>query len=170
MRTDKEELKRLAGEFIKAVHCFGVVNALEGGVIDLDSLLADFVGYLKNDRITAAKIYMKDEFKLLLSNKIVVFSYRKVDGTIRDAIGTLRPELLPARFTTEQSQMMFDVLEGIIEHRLQDTERVQKLVDAARPKQGQGKTQPEEQLYWDLVAAGWRKLKFDQLISVNDTF
>ena len=56
---DLEENIRIAAEqFIKDCHVFGLVNALEGGVIDLDKLLIDF------SKSQAAKDYWYNEFKL----------------------------------------------------------------------------------------------------------
>lgn len=38
-----------ANEYIKACNCFGLVNAMEGGHLELNSLLVDFIKYLKTN-------------------------------------------------------------------------------------------------------------------------
>jgi hypothetical protein len=45
---EKLYLKIKANEFIKKCNVFSGVHAIEGGVVELDSLLADFILFLKN--------------------------------------------------------------------------------------------------------------------------
>jgi len=50
--TEKEALIKLANEFIKKCHVIPGVHALEGGIIELSSLLIDFVKYLEIENET----------------------------------------------------------------------------------------------------------------------
>ena len=50
MKHTKEQLAQ-ANEFLKECNVFGIVHAKEGGFINLDSLLCDFVEYVKNKTI-----------------------------------------------------------------------------------------------------------------------
>ena len=43
---NKERVKELASAFIKECNVFELVNAKEGGVIELNSLLCDFIKYI----------------------------------------------------------------------------------------------------------------------------
>jgi hypothetical protein len=41
-----KRLLEIANEYIKDCNVFGIVNAKEGGVLELDKLLVDFIPYL----------------------------------------------------------------------------------------------------------------------------
>ena len=43
-------LEDITAEFIKACNVFGLVSAVEGGVIELDSLLIDFIKFIDPDK------------------------------------------------------------------------------------------------------------------------
>lgn len=77
------------------------------------------------------------EFKQKLFEGEVTFSFKKKDGTVREARGTLKAELLPKVEVTK--------------------------TEDEKPKKN--RVVAEDMIcYYDLDKAGWRSFRFDQLV------
>lgn len=114
-----------------------------------------------------------------LSQRVVVFKYRKSDGSVRQAVGTTLQALIPA-FTSKKEVLAKQIIEVAKDAILGYDEfiesadtaplhsslrKLSELLDEMCPKKMSGReVPPDSLLYYDFTSKGWRSFKKDCLI------
>lgn len=116
-----------------------------------------------------------------LEGGIVVFNYKKSDGTLRRAVGTRRNDLIP-RFQEEKVQELVEAsmnMAGNLQRMKDNPEMFEKdpepfwagveifnsAIEPFHPREKGAYTPNEDWInYYDFEAKGWRKCKKDNII------
>ena len=103
-------------------------------------------------------------FQELLIGGVLVFQYAKKDGTLRNAVGTLKSDLIPV------SKERYDTYESILKH-LNETGKMDEhtkteIESLFIPKESKGRNQSfDTQTYYDFEAKAFRSFSKSNLIS-----
>jgi len=139
-------------------------------------------GGFEVEQITVNDMELVETLVEKLRAGVVHFVFKKVNGEIRHAIGTIKPELissvLPENFAklkqvandelkvitalieSEDNNFDMELLEGARNH-------LEEQLEKFEPKQGSGRAKnPEIQSYFDFEKGSFRSFKINSLIAV----
>ena len=103
-------------------------------------------------------------FSELLLSGVIVFHYQKKDGTIRQAIGTLKSDLIPP--SKERYDTYEAILKNINQTKTLDQSNIDEIESLFIPKESKGRNSSfENQTYYDFEAKAFRSFNKSSLIS-----
>lgn len=119
---------------------------------------------MTDEQILNEKAYLLDT----LRENVVIFQYKKADGTPRIACGTLKPALLPVK-KAGMIQDMINFIRRVADEpvTVEECNAFLAIIDAP-PKESASTPKPSNWInYYDLGVDDWRKFEVTKFVGID---